>query len=186
VPLLNTAAGYGALTKVFHWLVVVLFAIQLGSGLVMTRLEEGGTAAGLAGDDLYNWHKTIGLLALVVALARIQARRMGELPPWAPGLTEAEKRIVHRAEQLLYLAMVLMPVSGFLHVMAGGYGVLLAGVVALPNPIGKWEPLAEAGRVLHMVGAIMLGLALAAHLGVVLRHAVLLRDGLLRRMLPGR
>jgi cytochrome b561 len=186
VPLLNTAAGYGALTKLFHWLVVALFAMQVGSGLVMTRLEEGGTAAGLAGDDLYNWHKKIGLLALLAALARIQARRMGELPPWAPTLTETEKRIVHRAEQLLYLAMVLMPVSGFTYVMAGGYGVMLAGVVALPNPIGKWEPLGEVGRVVHVAGAVMLALALAAHLGVVLRHAVLLRDGLLRRMLPGR
>jgi cytochrome b561 len=183
VRLLNSSAGYGALTKLFHWLVAGLFALQIGSGLVMTRLGEGARVAGLAGDDLYNWHKTIGLLALLVALARIQVRRMGELPPWAPTLTMLERRIVHRAEQALYGAMLIMPVSGFIHVMAGGYGVLLAGLVALPNPIGKWQSLAELGQVLHMIGGITLGLALAAHLGVVLRHALWLRDGLLRRML---
>jgi len=183
VRLFNSSAGYGALTKLFHWLVVVLFAAQIGSGLVMTRLEEGGQVAGLSGDDIYNWHKTIGLVALLVALARIQVRRMGELPPWAPTLTAIERRIVHRAEQALYAAMLIMPISGFIHVMAGGYGVLLAGLVALPNPIGKWEALAELGQVLHMIGGIALGVALAAHLGVVLRHTLWLRDGLLRRML---
>ena len=36
-----------------------------------------------------------------------------------------------------------------------------------------------------MGGAILLGVALAAHLGVVLRHTVLHRNGLIRRMLPG-
>jgi cytochrome b561 len=97
-----------------------------------------------------------------------------------------EKRIIHRAEQLLYIAMVLMPLSGLLHVMAGGYGVLLAGTWALPNPIGEWKPLGEVGRVVHLLGAIGLGVALAAHLGVVLRHTLVLRDGLIRRMLPAR
>lgn len=44
--------------------------------------------------------------------------------------------------------------------------------------------LAEGTRILHLGTAI--GLALSAHLGVVFRHAVVLRDRLLRRMLPGR
>ncbi len=184
MPLLNSREGYGALPKAAHWIIAALFAWQLGSGLVMTRLGDGERIAGLGADALYNWHKTIGLLALAVALGRIALRRMGELPPWAPTLTVAERRIVHRAEQLLYAAMLLMPLSGFVHVMAGGYGVLLAGLVALPNPLPESKALGEVGRVLHLAGAIGLALALAAHLGVVLRHAALLRDGLLRRMLP--
>jgi len=57
--LLNRPHGYGALTKAFHWLMVALFAFQLGSGLVMTRLGMGPTA-----DGFYNWHKSIGLVAL--------------------------------------------------------------------------------------------------------------------------
>jgi cytochrome b561 len=181
MPLLNSSAGYGSLTKGLHWIVVAIFAWQVGSALVMTRLDDEA-----ARDALYNWHKTLGLVALAVALVRIRVRGMGELPPWAPTLTETEKRIIHRAEQALYMAMVLMPLSGLLHVMAGGYGVLFAGLVALPNPIGAWEPFGELGRVLHLVGGIGLGLALAAHLGVVLRHTLVLRDGLIRRMLPAR
>jgi cytochrome b561 len=173
--LLNHPNGYGALTKSFHWLVVALFAFQLGSALVMTRLGPGPSA-----DGWYNWHKTLGLVALLVAVARLWVRRAGTLPAWAPCLTETDKRVVHHAERLLYLGMFLMPLSGFVLVMAGGYGVLLAGRWALPNPLPRWDALAIAASWLHLATGIMIAAALAGHLWVVLRH----RGRLLPRMLP--
>ncbi len=186
MALLNTHDAYGGLTKTFHWITVGLFAFQLLSALIMLRLDDDGTVIGVGRDSWYNWHKSLGLVALLVAIGRLWARRAGELPAWAPTLTETEKRLVHRAEQLLYIAMFLMPLSGFVFTMAAGYGVQFAGLFALPNPIGRSELLGEAARILHVGCAIALGLALTAHLGVVLRHTLLLRDGLLRRMLPGR
>lgn len=183
MPLFNSAQGYGSLTKALHWLVVALFALQIVSALTMTRL---GDDAATERDALYNWHKTLGLVALGVALARLWARRAGELPPWAPGLTTLDQRVVHHAERALYFAMFVMPVSGFVYVMAGGYGVQFAGLFALPNPIGRWDLLAGAAKATHVAAAILLGVALAAHLGVVLRHTLVLRNGLIRRMLPGR
>ena len=186
MALLNTTERYGSLTKALHWIVAALFAFQLGSAWIMVRLQDGGSLAGIGQDAWYNWHKTIGLLALAVAALRYGARRMGELPAWAPTLTDAERRLIHRAEQALYLAMFVMPVSGFVFTMAGGYGVQLAGAFALPNPFGRIEWLGEAARLTHIGFAILLVAALAAHLGVVARHAVFLRDNLLRRMLPQR
>lgn len=183
MAMLNSEAGYGSLTKACHWIIVVLFALQIFGGLTMVDLPRGTTVAGLGQDALYNWHKTLGLVALAVAVLRIWARRAGTLPPWAPGLTAFEKRLVHRAEQVLYAAMLAMPLSGFVHVMAGGYGVQVPGLFALPNPIGVWEPASKIAQALHKVAGVALGLALAAHLGVVLRQAVILRNGLLRRML---
>lgn len=183
MPLLNSAEGYGSLTKALHWLVVALFAFQVVSALTMTRLGDDAAAER---DALYNWHKTIGLVALGVAAARLWARKAGELPPWAPGLTTRDQRVVHHAERALYLAMFVMPVSGFVYVMAGGYGVQFAGAFALPNPLGRWDLLAGIAKGIHIGAAILLGVALMGHLGVVLRHTLVLRDGLIRRMLPGR
>jgi cytochrome b561 len=183
---LNTRHGYGALTKAFHWLIVVLFALQFVGGHIMTRLETGDTALGLSVDTFYNWHKSIGLLALVTAVLRIAARGSGELPDWAPGLTKRERAIIHRAEQLLYTAMFVMPVSGFVYVMAGDYGVRLFGVLNLPNPIGKHDGLAFAAKWIHIISSYTLLLALVVHLGIVLRHQLWLGDRLLHRMLPRR
>src|SRR3954471_13740319 len=143
---LNTQEGYGALTKFLHWAIVALFAFQFAAANIMVRLDSDETALGLTQATYYNWHKSIGLVALVVAVLRLIARKHGELPPWAPGLSEAERKFVHRAEQVLYAAMFAMPVSGYLYVMAGGYGVNLFGVLNLPNPIGAWPALAFVAK----------------------------------------
>jgi cytochrome b561 len=185
MALWNSKEGYGALTKLCHWLVVALFAFQFAAANIMLRIDENGTALGLTQAAYYNWHKSIGLVALVVAVLRLLARRQGRLPDWAPTLSERERRFVHRAEQLLYAAMFVMPVSGYLFVMAGGYGVRLFGIVDLPNPIGIWEAMATAAKWTHIVSSYALLLALAGHIGLVLRHQLVLKDGLLYRMLPG-
>ncbi len=81
--------------------------------------------------------------------------------------------------------MFAMPYSGYLYVMAGGYGVNLFGVLDLPNPIGTWPALAFVAKWIHILASYALLLALAGHLGLVLRHHLILKDGLLYRMLPG-
>ena len=186
MSLLNSSAGYGAITKALHWLVAVLFAFQLVSGEIMIRLGTDGVALGVTQAGFYNWHKSIGLVALGLAVARLAARKAGNLPDWAPTLSEGERSFIHRAEQVLYAAMFVMPISGFLYVMAGGYGVLLFGAWELPNPIGPRPWLAVIAGWIHVLAAFALMLALAGHIGLVLRHQFILRDGLLRRMLPAR
>jgi cytochrome b561 len=185
MALLNSAAGYGALTKLLHWAIALLFLLQYGCAAVMLRTPDGDAAGAVVSQaTLYNWHKSIGLVALVVAVLRLINRRAGSLPPWAPTITPVEKIIIHRAEQVLYGAMLVMPLTGFIYVMAGGYGVRLFGVFDLPNPMPEWSAVARSARWLHVASAYLLLLPLGAHLGIVLAHHLGLRDGLLRRMLP--
>lgn len=183
--LTNSSDGYGALTKIFHWLIVVLFAWQYVSGDIMTGMERGQLVAGLNQNDYYNWHKSIGLVALAIAILRLLNRYLGKLPPWAPTLTGSEKKFIHRAEQVLYLAMFVMPISGYIYVMAGGFGVQLFGEWKLTNPIGKSETIAFWGKWVHIVSGYVLAAGVLGHLFVVLRHQFVVKDGLIRRMLPG-
>jgi cytochrome b561 len=186
MPLHNSSSGYGTLTKALHWLVVALFAFQFAAAYTMLSLDGEVTAMGMCQSTYYNWHKSIGLVALLVAALRLLARRQGSLPDWAPTLSARERDFIHRAEQVLYAAMFVMPLSGFLYVMAGGYGVNMFGVWEMPNPIGSWPTLATAAKWTHVVSAYVLVATLAGHVGLVLWHTLVLRDGLLWRMLPRR
>ena len=168
MTLFNSEQGYGAATRLFHWLIAILFAGQLAAGLIMTRLGPGGSVAGIGEAHWYNWHKSLGLVALVIAVLRLLNRRVGTLPPWAPTLGEGEKRFIHRAEQILYAAMLVMPLSGFVTVMAGGFGVHLFSTWHLPNPIGVWPGIAGIARVVHQVAAIALYGTILGHIGLVL------------------
>jgi len=186
MPLLNSPAGYGALTKLFHWLVALLILLQYILANIMLRTPAESRTLGLDQGTYYNWHKSLGLVAFLVILARLANRRIGELPPFAPTLTPIEQKIIPRTEQLLYGALLIMPLSGFLYVMAGNYGVLLFGLWDLPNPIGPAPLTAEIALWVHVGCAMLLLLPLGTHLGLVLGHHFGLRDRLIYRMLPGR
>lgn len=180
----NSEASYGALTKFFHWLIALLFVLQYASALIMIHVDAETTTFGARQDFYYNWHKSLGLVILLLVVGRILNRKVGQLPAWAPALSSVEKIIIHRAEQLLYTAMLVMPLSGLLFVMAGDYGIVLFGRVPLPNPIGAWPALASLARWIHISTAILLLLPLGVHLGIVFGHHFGLADGLISRMLP--
>ena len=50
MPLLNSPAGYGALTKVFHWLIALLILLQYTSAKIMLRTPTEATTLGLTQD----------------------------------------------------------------------------------------------------------------------------------------
>jgi len=182
----NSENGYGALTKLCHWVVVVLFVCQYGSASLMLHTPDDSTMLGLRQSTYFDWHKSFGLIVLLVMIARLINRQCGTLPPWAATMTEVEKIIVHRCEHLLYALLLVMPISGLIHVFAGGYGVRLFGLVDLPYPIGKDAAIGGLALWVHIVTSKLLLLPLGAHLFLVLGHHFGLHDRLIARMLPGR
>ena len=180
----NTAKRYGALAKLFHWLIFVGFVMQYFVAALMTRLKDSETFWGFNQGAFYNWHKSVGLIIFGIVICRYLWRRYAGLPDWAPGLGDGEKRYLHRVEQVLYTCMFVMPISGYVFVMAGDYGVQFFGKFALPNPIGKIEWLAVTAEYIHLITAVTLVIAFLAHMGLVFKRQFVHRDGYLRRMLP--
>ena len=184
MPLLNSPTHYGAMTRFLHWAVFLLFVYQYLGANLMTRIGSGKTLFGLTQGSYYNWHKSIGLVLLALALLRLAWRKLTPLPDWAPTLTPPERTISHWNETLLYGCMILMPVSGYLFVMAGDYGIKWFGWQDLPNPIGKQEWLAALARVVHIVTSYVVVVVVAWHVGLGLKHQLFDRDRFLNRMLP--
>ncbi len=183
MALTNSEHGYGTLTKTFHWMIVILFAMQFIGGNIMTAIGFNSSFAGISTNDYYNWHKSLGLVALFVAILRIINRQLGQLPPWAPTLSDGERKFVHRNEQLFYLAMFVMPITGWLYVMWGNYGVNFFGLWEMPRPLSKDNTLRDVAKWAHVGAGWILLLAMVAHIGMVLRHQFFKKDGLLKRML---
>lgn len=181
----NTSLHYGAATKFFHWAVFFLLLYQYVVAMNMTRMTQGATAlGGFDQNTLYNWHKSVGIVLLILVFARYMWRRTNPLPDWAPTLSPRERQAVHWIERVLYICMFVMPLSGILYVMAGGYGVLFFGRWPLPNFLGENETLALVGQWTHKATAYVLFFAWLAHIGLVLKHQFVDKDRLLNRMLP--
>jgi cytochrome b561 len=180
----NTDTRYGAVTKVLHWAVFAAFVNQFVVAWAMLHTEEWDTTLGFTRDGLYEWHKSIGLVVFVLACVRYLWRRTASLPDWAPNLSGAETRAIHLIERLLYGCMFLMPISGFVFVMTGGYPIRFLGVRDLPQLLPLHSGVSRVAQWTHAVTAALIGVTLVAHWLVVARHQLRHRDRYVHRMLP--
>jgi len=99
------------------------------------------------------------------------------MPVWARRASE----ITHR---LLYLLVILVPLSGWLMSSAKGFQTVLFGVFPIPDLLSKNPPLGAALEQVHWTLNKMLLAAIALHIAAALKHAIVDRDGVLQRMLP--
>ncbi len=172
--------SYDAVAKSLHWLMVVVFAALFVLGFVMTEMPKGPERYAL-----YDVHEILGMLALVLAAARLAWRFMHS-PPAPIGSEESWLVMGAKvAHVTLYALMFAVPIVGWLMLSAAGHQVEL-GVVTIPAPIGKNEALKEILSEVHELLAFgFLGL-IAVHMAAALKHHFVDRDLTLVRILPQR
>ena len=105
-------------------------------------------------------HVIIGITVMGLGLVRLVWRRVTPFPPWAEHLSAAERTFESWLEKALLSLLLVVPGSGLLLVL-GGDGLLP----------------------LHIAAQVALIVAVALHLGLVLKHTVVRRHGHLSRML---
>ncbi len=190
MPAQNTATRYGSVAKTLHWLTALLILSNIALGLIAEDWAHDITAQDSTAlaqvATLFSMHKTIGVTVFFVALARIA---------WAltqpkPGLPNGERRgeaflaaLVHWA---LYGALVIVPLSGWVHHAAQ------TGFAPIWWPFGQTLPYVPqsvawsgAAVAVHWLSTKILIAALVLHIAGALKHHLIDRDDTLRRMLPG-
>lgn len=178
-------ARHNLLARMLHWTMLVAIAAQFAVGYGIDRADdlfEWAVDLWFAGDEevLVLVHVGLGVAILVLATLRLLWRVTAGLPPWAPGLSATERRIAHRVEQLLYAAMFLIPLTGIgLVLLAGEEWELGPRLWQAPVELLDDDLLLGA----HIATHVAFVVALVTHVGLVLKHQLLDRDGLLRRML---
>ncbi len=171
---------YDAPEMAFHWataaLVVALFLLAEAWGFVAAK----GSPARHAMQSL---HVSLGLLLATVLVLRILWRiGPGRRPlPASSGLIEMAAIAVH---YLLYGLLVCQVVLGVLWRWGNHDPLSLFGWFTVPALLDLTKPQAHfIGQLHNWVAWLIIGLA-GLHAGAALGHHFVLRDDVLRRMLP--
>lgn len=178
----NTQAGYGLAAILFHWIIALMFIGQGALGFYMSDLPIDDPAT----FRTYQWHKSLGLTILVLALLRL-AWRMVNRQPALPGAMPAwEKRAAHLAHLALYAGLILVPLAGWATVSASPLNIptLAYSTVLVPHlPLAASEAAEAFWSLVHeSLAKIVMAVAIV-HIAAALRHEFILRDGLLARMI---
>jgi len=177
----NSTGGYGAVAKFMHWGIVILIIVQYFLAEASEELPDGSGKL-----DMITRHKSLGMLLLLLALARIGWKLANRgLPPPVP-MPNAQRIAAAAGHGLLYLLLLAQPISGWMMSSAAGYPVSLFGLVEFPALVGENHDLHESLEEVHEVLFTVLAVVAVLHAVAALYHHFFVKDDTLRRMLPFR
>jgi cytochrome b561 len=179
MSLRNTSDRWGAISQLLHWLIVALIALQATLGLTGRLLPLGVEKLAILAR-----HKSIGITILGLAALRLLWRWLNPTPRLPSNLKPHERFLAHFTHAALYVLLFAMPFTGWIMSSARGFPVSWFNLVQLPDLVPKNETLYGAMVTTHAALAIALTLTLAVHIAAALKHHLVLKDDVLRRMLP--
>jgi cytochrome b561 len=173
-----SAPRYAGSMIALHWLIALGIIGLLALGLYMVGLPKGLPLKA----TLLNLHKSVGLTVFLLVLLRIMARVALQRPPLPP-MRPWQRAAARTTQGLLYVAMVAMPLCGYLGSSFNRFGTRFWGL-ALPQ--WGWDDagLRELFFGLHKAIGYTLIVLIALHVAGALKHQWIDRDNLLARMLP--
>ena len=169
---------YSRLAIFFHWVLAAMIPFQFGLGWYMLSIED--TPGGAA---YFALHVSLGLTAaLLIALGVIL--RLRNRPAALPATLAAwQVKVASLTHVLLYVLLVLMPITGFLGVSLSGEPIAFFGI-----PLPVWtagnDTLKEQFFTAHSLIAWALVALVLLHVLGALKHLLIDKNSVFGRMWP--
>lgn len=172
----NFPEQWGWLSKLFHWLTALLIFVQIPLGFYAESLRLSPLKI-----DVFVWHKSLGMLILLLVIARLLWRIKSTIPV-ALATSRLQQLLASGAHGLLYTLMLALPVSGWVTSSAANFPVKLFWLIPLPAIVGPDNDLKSLAAEVHEICVFIIIAVLLVHIGAAMRHHFVLRDSALKRM----
>ncbi|NPA72477.1 MAG: cytochrome b [Gammaproteobacteria bacterium] len=177
MELKNSNDYYGLVSRANHWLSAFIFMALIAVGLYMTGLEKGPDRL-----ELYQLHKSMGIAIFMLIIMRLIWLKVSPNPEQL-SKTKLEHILGHAVKGILYLAMLGMPISGWIMSNSGGHEVAFFTLFTLPNIVAENHDLHELTETVHgLFGKVLIAVVLL-HIAGALKHHLVYKDNTLLRML---
>lgn len=180
MPIRNTLTRWGSVAQLLHWVIVVLIVTQFTLAYMSESLPLG-----MAKLAMLARHKSWGITILGLAIIRLVWRLSNRASPPLPNTLEPWERVAaHVTHYGLYILLFAMPLTGWAMSSARQFPVSWFNLVQLPDFVAPNRPLYDTLHSVHMWLSWALIAVAVLHIGAALKHHFVLRDDVLRRMLP--
>ena len=170
---------YPATSKLLHWLIAACVLTTAPVAIAMGRVAEGPTQ-----NSLYNLHKSLGVLILILMILRLINRLVVGAPIADPKIEPWQKTVSAIVHSSIYVLLVAMPIAGYVANSAFGAPTPFFGLFELPPIVGKNEALSTQLFTIHRFAGWLLIALVVMHVGAALFHTFIRRDNVINRMLP--
>ena len=179
--LLVVIAGrrYNGAAQALHWLTALLMFAVLPLAWVMVAVTRDYPSR----DALFTLHKSIGMTILALTIVRLVWRGANSVPAFPGKISRWETVPAKLSHWLLYLILLVMPISGYVLSTASGHPVTFFGLFEFPS-LPQNKLLAQLAVDIHLLTQWVVYALIALHILATTWHILLRRDAVLDRMLP--
>ena len=168
-------ARYPFRVRFLHWLMAAIILGMILVGFLMVRVLPDELPAKF--ELLYPYHKSFGILVLILVAVRLIVRRGAKLPGLPLALAPWERQLAKVAHVLLYALMIVVPLLGYglSSSFSKSDGIYFFGVY-LPELLSKNDARFTVLDWLHTVGAYTLLGLIVLHAAGAIKHRFIDRD----------
>jgi cytochrome b561 len=168
---------YNPVTILLHWGTALFIFAAFPLGIYMADLELSPTKL-----QLFSYHKWLGVTVFFLVAVRLGWRAGHPAPAPIAGMPRWQEVSSVAIHHLLYLFMIVVPISGWLMSSAKGFQTVWFGILPLPDLLHKNKELGDLLEEVHGFLAFSMGLLIAVHFAAALKHQLIDKDGLMMRM----
>jgi cytochrome b561 len=157
--------------RVVHWLRALIIVGMIWAGLTMVAMNDNVPAKY---DLFYPYHKSFGILVLLLALTQLALRFFRRVPPPSGVLTPLEVVLSKWLHRTFYVLMIAVPLVGYARssTYSQSDGVYFFGV-NLPELFPKDDHASAILQTTHRYLAYALLAVVVIHVAAALKHWLL-------------
>ena len=166
-----TDKRYHTAAIILHWLVALAVFAMLATGLYMVNIEMSKAEQ----FRLYQWHKALGVVVLWFVILRLIVRWMTLQPSLPSSVGSTHIRAAKIGHIGLYVAIVIMPLSGWLMVSASPFGLptfVFVDWIKWPHIpyVARNKTVEEFANIIHWFVAYGLIIMIIGHIAALVYH----------------
>ena len=169
---------YSSLAIAIHWVSAALVLTQIYLGFTFHDFPRGSPER----TEMFMWHKTVGVVILLLSLVRLAVRLIDAPPPFPEDLPKWERRAAVWNHRSFYFLLIALPLTGLAAVSKGAKNGMTELVGGLWFPV---LPIPAIGEAHELLAFAMIGL-LALHVLAALKNQFLVGGPVAGRMPPFR
>lgn len=179
MQIFDTSAGYGSVSRIFHWVTAVAIVALFALGWWMVGLSYYSPYYNSAPD----LHRSAGIVLLIALVIRF-VWRAANVKPSDAGLKPFEQRAANLVHWGFYPLLFALMISGYLIATPDGGPIDVFGLFEVPSIIQAKGLETTAGSIHEWLSYAVMALA-ALHTGAALKHHFIDKKPTLTRMWSG-
>jgi cytochrome b561 len=163
----NTKTQYGLVARVLHWVSVSLLLT-----LIALASQFDDMLASPEKLKLTILHSSVGLIFLLVMLARLTWRKLNQNPIKSYKIRNWQKMTAISLHRSIYIVLITQSVAGIVILVTGGKPIHIFGLFELTPFIEKNTLLNDFSLNVHHFISIMIYFLLAIHISAAIYHQI--------------